>query len=385
MRRLIAPIIVVLALAACGDRSPLGPSTNEYPERADSPALDVLTWNIYVGAPAQDLLLLEDPAQIPFEVAVMYDRIMQTNFPERADAIADQIVAANPHVVGLQEVTTIRRQSPGDFLIGNPVPATAVVQDWLGLLQQALVARGADYVVVAVATNFDVEVPMVNFATGGLDDARLTDYDVLMVRADVPWSNAHAGNYAAVLPISLGGVDFLKPSGWNRVDITLKGLSYRIINAHPEAADIAPGVLDPQLAALQAAQASELMAMADASPYPVVLIGDLNTAAGGTTTTMYQDLLAFGFVDAWTIGPPRGLGYSGTQDKDLRNPVSKLHHRIDYILYRDERTAAGMPFNGSVHIEQIGEEQADWTVTGMWPSDHAGLFGSLRIAPGLGH
>ena len=44
-----------------------------------------------------------------------------------------------------------------------------------------------------------------------------------------------------------------------------------------------------------------------------------------------------------------------------------------------------MPFNGSVHIEQIGEEQADWTVTGMWPSDHAGLFGSLRIAPGLGH
>lgn len=385
MRRLIAPIIVALALAACGDRSPLGPSTNEYPERAGSPALDVITWNIYVGANVQDLLVIEDPAQIPFEVAVMYDKIMQTNFPERADAIADQIVAANPHVVGLQEVTTIRRQSPGDFLIGNPVPATAVVQDWLALLQQALVDRGADYDVVAVATNFDVEAPMVNFATGGLDDARLTDYDVLMVRADVPWTNADAGNYAAVLPISLGGVDLPKPSGWNRVDITLKGVSYRIINAHLEAADLAPGVLDPQLAALQAAQASELMAMADASPYPVVLIGDLNTAAGGTTTTTYQDLLAVGFVDAWTIGPPRGLGYSAGQDKDLRNPVSKLRHRIDYILYRDERTAAGMPFNGSVHIEQIGEEQADRTVTGMWPSDHAGLFGSLRIAPGLGN
>jgi endonuclease/exonuclease/phosphatase family metal-dependent hydrolase len=384
MRRLAVPLILILVMAACSDRSPLGPSTRANPERAGSPALDVLTWNVYVGAQVQDLLLIEDPNQIPFEVARVFGKIMETNFPERADAIADQIVAARPHVVGLQEVSLVRLQSPGDYLAGNPVPATTPVQDWLSILQQALADRGADYIVVATVTNFDVEAPMVNFGTGGLDDARLTDFDVLMVRADVPWSNAQAGNYAAVLPISLGGVELPKPSGWNRVDIRLKGLTYRIINAHLEAADLAPGIVDPQLAALQSAQASELVAMADASPHPVVLVGDLNTAADGTTTTTYQDLLAAGFVDAWTVGPPRGLGYSSGQDKDLRNPASKLRHRIDYILYRDERTRAGKHFNGSVHIERIGEEPADKTVTGMWPSDHAGLFGSLRIAPGLG-
>jgi endonuclease/exonuclease/phosphatase family metal-dependent hydrolase len=384
MRRFIAPIILILALTACTDRSPLGPSSNANPERAGSPALDVLTWNIYVGAQVQDLLLIQDPNQIPFEVARMFGKIQATNFVERAEAIADQITHARPHVVGLQEVTSIRMQSPGDFLVGNPTPATTPVQDWLSILQQALADRGADYVVVATATNFDVEVPMVNFSTGGLDDVRLTDHDVLLVRSDVPWSNAHAGNYAAVLPISLGGLTLPKPSGWTSVDITLKGLPYRVINAHLEAADLAPGVLDPQLAALQYAQASELLAIADASPYPVVLVGDLNTAADGTTTTTYQDILAAGFVDAWTIGRPRGLGYSSGQDKDLRNPVSKLRHRIDFIFYRDERTRAGKSFNGSAHVELVGEEPGDKTATGMWPSDHAGVLGALRIAPGLG-
>lgn len=384
MRRFLAPLIVILSLAACSDGLPLGPSSRASVERSGSPALDVLTWNVYVGARVQDLLMIQDPTQIPFEVARLLGEIQATNFAERAEAIADQIAGAHPHVVGLQEVSLIRVQSPGDFLVGNLVPATTPVQDYLDILQQALAARGADYVIVATSSNFDVEAPMVNFTTGGLDDIRLTDLDVMLVRSDVAWSNSQAGNYAAVLPISLGGVDLPKPSGWTSVDVTLKGQQYRIISTHLEAADIAPGVIDPQLAALQAGQAYELMAIADASPFPVILVGDLNSAADGSSTTTYEDILAAGFVDAWTLGRPRDLGYSSGQDPDLRNADSKLRHRIDFIFYRDERTRAGKHFNGSAQVELVGEEPGDKTATGMWPSDHAGVLAALRIAPGLG-
>jgi hypothetical protein len=384
MKRIIAPIIIVLALIGCQNDSIVGPQIRANPaDRAGSPVLDVMTWNVYVGARVQDLLLISDPNLIPFEVARLFGEIQATNFTERADVIAAQIAAARPHVVGLNEVSLIRLQSPGDFLAGNPVQATIPVIDFLDILKQALVAHGANYVVAATVPNFDVEAPMVNFTTGGLDDVRLTDMDVILVRSDIEYSNPQAANFGAVLPIAVGGQPLDKPSGWVSVDLTVKGLCYRILEAHLEAADIAPGVVDPSLAGLQAAQASELLGLADASPYPVILMGDLNSTADGSSTTTYQDILDAGFVDAWTVGKPRGDGFTSGQDPDLRNPVSKLHHRIDFIFYRDDWTIEGGAFRGSVHIERIGEEQADRTTTGMWPSDHAGVLAAFRMAPGV--
>jgi hypothetical protein len=92
-----------------------------------------------------------------------------------------------------------------------------------------------------------------------------------------------------------------------------------------------------------------------------------------------------GFVDAWTIGEPRGLGFTSNQDADLLNAASKLFHRIDFVLYRDAFTTANGTFQGSSHAELVGESGADKTSTGLWPSDHAGVMAELRIAPGLGH
>jgi hypothetical protein len=57
------------------------------------------------------------------------------------------------------------------------------------MLTQALANRGLGYSVAAMSTNFDIELPMVDFATGGLDDIRLTDFDVILVREDVAWTN----------------------------------------------------------------------------------------------------------------------------------------------------------------------------------------------------
>ena len=69
-------------------------------------------------------------------------------------AIADEIVAAKPAAVGLQEVTewTTYPYDPTTGDVGDPT----VVYDFLGLLMEALEARGADYRVVegATAENF---------------------------------------------------------------------------------------------------------------------------------------------------------------------------------------------------------------------------------------
>ncbi len=379
MKRYIL-LIAACAFVACGDSNPLAVEQDR--GASSAPTLGVATWNVYVGGNLGDLLQVADPTQIPFEVAALMSRIQATDFASRAGSIADEIAASRPEVVSLQEISLFRTQSPGDFLVGNPTAAETLVMDYLAILIDALADRGLSYDVAASAKNFDIELPMVNFTTGGLDDIRLTDFDVILVRDDVRFTNAASGNFQAVVPISVGGVTIPKPSGWASVDVSLKGETYRVFNAHLEPADLAPGVLDPQLAQLQAAQAGELMGIMDASPVPVILTGDLNTAADGSTTSTYDDLIASGFADTWFEGPSRGPGYTSNQAGDLQNAQSELFHRIDYILYRSAATRANGRIPGSVIGGLMGDEQADRTASGLWPSDHAGVQMRITLPPG---
>ena len=80
------------------------------------------------------------------------------------------------------------------------------------------------------------------------------------------------------------------------------------------------------------------------------------------------------------FGRERGDGYTANQDADLLNAESKLFHRIDHVLFRDDFTADGRPFRGSVHAERLGQEQDDRTPAGLWPSDHAGVLTTLRTS-----
>lgn len=100
-----------------------------------------------------------------------------------------------------------------------------------------------------------------------------------------------------------------------------------------------------------AAPLAELLAMVDGSPFPVVMVGDFNSDADGSTTPTYQDVRDAGFVDAWLIGPPRGPGYTANQAPDLLTAVSQLFHRIDFVFYRDDSTRRTGEFQGAVHAE----------------------------------
>ena len=85
----------------------------------DTEPLTVMTYNVYVGSSADPLLSVENLLQVPTEVANMYNNVMASDFPSRAAVIAKSIKTYQPHLIGLQEISLIRKQSPGDRITGG--------------------------------------------------------------------------------------------------------------------------------------------------------------------------------------------------------------------------------------------------------------------------
>ena len=393
--RLLALLAVVL-LIACEDGIPtatVGTSGTETAsldaaERAGRGDLSVLTWNVYYGADL-DVLLESGAVPLPVRVAQVFGQVQATNAPERADAIARLVAGSRPDLIGLQEVARYRVQSPGDFLDGagniqNPFPNAATeVFDFVALLLDALESEGMPYVQASRTTTFDVELPM--FAGGPCppcDDLRLTESVAVLARADLEISNPDGDVFAINLPVSVEGFSIDIVKGWASIDATVKGITHRFVTTHFEPADIGPDhSVIPEVEQIQLAQAAELLGILDGSDVPVILTGDLNSDADGSTTDTYGFLANEGFVDVWTKGRPRGDGFTANQSADLTNAESQLFHRIDFVLYRDDVTASGHSFRGAVQAERLGEMQEDRTISNLGPSDHAGVF--ARLAPPL--
>jgi hypothetical protein len=348
MRRLFALALLAAALAACDDDGPTG--------NGEAGEFTVMTRNIYVGTDI-DILMVTPPEEIPVVVAQLWGEIQATDFADRAEALADEIAAAQPHLVGLQEASLFRAQSPGDFLIGNPQPAEDVILDHVDVLLDALADRGLSYSAVAICTGMDVEVPMAVSPTE-LDDMRLTDHEVILARNDVGISNVEERNFTVNLEIPL--LTILR--GWVAVDATIGGETVRFLSTHLEPPEVAPQV--------QLAQAAEIMTELAGEILPVVVVGDLNSAADGSSTTTYADFLAAGYSDAWTAGGT-GAGLTCCHDDDLQNATTVLVKRIDYILFR-----GGLEV---VSADVVGDDPAERTLAGLWASDHAGVVATLRF------
>ena len=385
------PLMAALTIGACDDAGPFDPAGNAATTdavlldavRAGSPALDVMTWNIYVGADLNQLLDVGSMEELPCAVYGVWSDVVATEFSTRAEAIADQIALHRPHVIGLNEVSTF------DFAVNNSLDLV-----FLDVLQAEIQARGLSYAVGAVSTNFYVPGMPIAFTdacpAAPTDQLSYTEYDVLLVRDDVTTTAANNGNFSIPLTIDLpGGITLPKYSGWAYVDVEHKALPYRVFATHLEPADVAPCYVYEPLRPVHESQAGELMDLLDASPYPTILTGDLNSDASGCTTDTYPDLIAAGFADAWIVGGGAGSGFTANQDDDLRNAASELFHRIDFILYRDGPEAVKPAFQSAADVELVGEDPADRINTSfgydVWPSDHAGVVANLSIAPGMGH
>jgi endonuclease/exonuclease/phosphatase family metal-dependent hydrolase len=327
-------------------------------EQVQENPLTLMTWNIYQGADLSPIFTATTPNEFVTAVGAAYNRVQATNFVERADSIADEIQESQPDLIGLQEVILLRTQIPSD---GPSTPATNISFDYLQILIDSLAEHGLIYEPIVVQTGTDIEVP--GLTSTGLVDIRLTDRDVILVRADKDFtlSNIHGAQFAAKLPLTTLFGPISIPHSWVSVDVTFdKGDKARIVSTH----------LEPLSPIIQGLQADELLNGPANTDLPVVLIGDFNSNADGTGTQTYTKLKDADFIDAWTI-KGKGTGFTCCQADDLLNQDSSLTDRIDLVMFRGNFDAKD--------IEITGNSQNDRTISGLWPSDHAGVVANLKL------
>jgi len=357
--------------------------------------LEVMTQNLYVGA---DVFRVFEGAPCgPFQsVYEIFETVQATNFPERAEAIADIVMREKPHVIGLQEVSLIRSQFPSDgaTIIDFPngtfrfLPnADDVVYDYLQLLTSALAARGLDYVVVDDATswNADIEFPMASFdencnITSIPMDLRLTDRDVILARGDLLTSNAQNANFSLNLPVEIDvgqplSLAFEFTRGFGQVDVAVGKYTYRVVNTHLEVGDDTDPTSPINL--VQFLQTAELIGAVTGTPVPLVVMGDFNSSPNLLDPRpAYGLMTGIGYLDLWTVRKgPFDPGFTCCQNEALRNAVSALDERIDLVFTFLPPGAKLMPIQSSV----VGDSDNEKSASGMWPSDHAGVVSTMKF------
>ena len=333
--------------------------------------LTVMTQNMYLGSSLNPALEATTPEAFVEAVARIYATVQYTNFPQRAEAIADEVEENEPDLIGLQEVS---KWTTGGL---NP-PAG---YDFLAILENDLAARGLHYTAASIAHNAKIGPAPLALATQGCVQpgptitcsVELEDRDVILVNDNTPgltWNNPQSGRYATQQAIEspVGPLSFDR--GWASIDARLKHQPFRFVDTHLETEE-SPLV--------QQTQAAEFL-VGPGKGGTVVVTGDFNSAADGSTTTSYAQLTAPGkFRDSWNealLGP----GVSCCQESNtpplapgaLNNPVSTLRTRIDLILSRGAARSDG----DDAHL--IGDTPFQATPP-FWPSDHAGVVSELNL------
>jgi endonuclease/exonuclease/phosphatase family metal-dependent hydrolase len=355
-RKAAALVSAFVLLAGCGGDDDSEPSGDVL----------VMSRNLYLGAPIEPVFVLESLEALQPAVLQLWTTVVASDIPGRARAVAAEIAARQPDLVGLQEATLWRTQTPPD---GAATDATQVEYDFVTLIVDELAARGLLYDAVATSTNFDAEFTASDGTPATALDVRMTDRDVILARSGVSVGESAEGRFQASVPIVLGGVvPITIPRGWTSVVATAAGATFRFVNTHLEI-----GAFEPA----QVAQAVELRTILDGSGLPTIVVGDLNSNAipGASDTATYGIVTGTGFTDLWSVLRPGEPGPTCCQEPGLRNATPALQTRIDLILYRGAF--------GASSIDVVGEDPADRTASGLWPSDHAGVVGALRAPASL--
>ncbi len=323
-------------------------------------AVIVLNWNLYIGTDVDAViaaLVTPDPTDDLPALLQAVATLQATDFPSRAEAIADEIARERPHVVGLQEVSVVDIDLTP---LGLPID---IELDFLAILQAALTARGLDYDVAALVTNTDAEpVP---------GAVRVIDRDALLVdpaRVDV-LSEIEA-NYSNNLGPVAPGVELIR--GFVAITAMIESESYTFANTHLE-----PNLGGIDLSGLRALQAAELLGAVEAldAGSPAILMGDFNDVSG---SLMHQIVTGAGFADVWAALRPQVEGLTCCHLSDLSNKLPTFDKRIDYVFAR------GLDSRVRGRVERLAEVPAD-RLPGpahlIWPSDHAGLVADFVVPP----
>jgi hypothetical protein len=273
--------VTVLASAACGNAS------------SEPSGLVVVSRNLYLGGDLFSIVSATDATEAAIAVDQVWKSVVATNFPARAELVADEILALRPDVVGLQEVSLWRTGDPivcapdGSGLAVVTAPVASTVQyDYLAILLAALEARGLSYAVARVTPSLDAE--FCSYDPTGVTfpfDLRYTERDAILVRTGLATANASGGLYATQVEFPVPGTPVVvpEPRAWNVVEVQKAGQWYRVFETHLEVQEIdTPAGIPPYV--FQLAQAGELVGLhvgpaQAASPMPTVVVGDFNTQA----------------------------------------------------------------------------------------------------------
>jgi endonuclease/exonuclease/phosphatase family metal-dependent hydrolase len=354
-------LVVALAFAALAGGCP---------GKKDLTEVRVMTYNIAIGIDLDSIFLQSTLLGVMEQAEIAWHQKDQSTFAVRAKAIAAEIDAARPDVVGLQEVVQFYTQAPPDGPpppYGPGTPAGTKVEDFLDLLQAELTARGLDYQVASdgggnasTVNNADVEVT--GATSGGVPtaDYRVIDREVVLVsRGSVTVSRVRKGNYAAHInvPIPGLGTPFPYPRGWVAVDVTKSGKPFTVLSTH----------LDAFEPSVQALQAHELLGIAPSSA-PTIVLGDMNSDPFDAAWPAHGILVSSttGFSDTATEVGANEVK-SCCYDALCSDPGATLTRRVDLVLH----SAHFAPKSVALHGTAMSN--------GLWPSDHAGVSAVLEL------
>ncbi len=320
--------------------------------------LKVMTRNLYQGTDFQEVMGSTDLYSFLSNVTLTMSNVRATKPAARVAAIAEEISAQQPDIVAVQEATIWRT--------GASPYAMTVEFDMLQLLLDELNREGTPYVPAKVLPQFD-------FAAPGLAGyVSTTTQLAILVRADegseFVVSNPQGGlfpvEHSLKIPIPFLEQEVVVARGWASVDVSAGGRQFRFITVHPEAFAWQYEFL----------QVTDLLSGPAATSLPVVMAADFNLRADDpsdpTNLYTYQAILGAGFTDFWAAVNPDAPGYTCCQLNSLINPKSQLDQRIDLIFTRGPFTLLGPKITGATPSARVD---------GLWPSDHAGLAGSVRL------
>lgn len=337
----------------------------------------VMTRNIYLGADLLPAVQASTPLELALAGTQIWNTVLATGFPERAELLAREIAEADPALIGLQEVALWRIGPPDGPPILGGTEATLVAFDFLGLLQVELEERGAPYVVVISQQEADIE----SVTVSGFD-IRLTQRDVILARkcsvdaGEISWMNVQGAHYPPAIQLSLpllgGLVSIESTRGYISADCTVNKRTFRFVNTHLEAFS----------AGRRAQQAAFLAQYGPASTLllPVVLVGDLNSdplddsvdPPDPTPNSLAFNVLTgiFGFVDTWTQANGTLPGFTYGFGEFVNDPnTSGFNRRYDHVLTRPTVTVR--------KSKVTGLDSDNRSPSGLWPSDHAGVIATL--------
>jgi hypothetical protein len=350
----------------------------------NAPGLRVMTYNVYLGTNLDPVIGATNQADFLTAAFLAYAELQQTNFPERAGKIADQIAAVQPDILGLDEVALWSVSAPFNPETGEGAPFVTQY-DFIKLVLNALKARHLNYVVASADTASDVSAPVPTaFDDQGNPTAfalvRFQDRDAILVRAGTRIRDPRHAKFATFIPLTLlDGTQSGLYRGWCSIEATVDGRTFRFVNSHLEAES--PDV--------NLAQANELVLLLQNERDPVIWVGDFNSDAN-TGAPSYALITGAGFRDLWPLANPRDPGLTngpadgvGALDANgVLVPYKRLvfNARIDLVLLRDR---FGRPHQVDAAI--FGNKQSDRTASGLFPSDHAAVGMVFELPRLLAH